>query len=61
MYKRQLYGVLAGGHPGASKALEILRDELARTMQLCGADTLAAIDETMLRTISCLLYTSRCV
>ena len=47
-----LYGVLAGGHPGACKALEILRDELARTMQMCGADTLAAIDETMLRTIS---------
>ena len=47
-----LYGVLAGGHPGACKALEILRDELARTMQLCGADTLAAIDETMLRTTS---------
>lgn len=47
-----LYGVLAGGHAGACKALEILRDELARTMQLCGADTLAAIDETMLRTIS---------
>lgn len=47
-----LYGVLAGGHPGACKALEILRDELARTMQLCGADTLAAIDETMLRMTS---------
>ncbi|MEE9938087.1 alpha-hydroxy acid oxidase [Achromobacter xylosoxidans] len=47
-----LYGVLAGGHPGACKALEILRDELARTMQLCGAETLAAIDETMLRMTS---------
>lgn len=47
-----LYGVLAGGHPGACKALQILRDELQRTMQLCGARRLADINDDMLRTIS---------
>ena len=31
------YGVCAGGEPGARRALEILSDELVRTMQLCGA------------------------
>lgn len=47
-----LYGVLAGGHPGACKALQILRDELQRTMQLCGARRLADINDDMLRTVS---------
>lgn len=47
-----LYGVLAGGHSGACKALQILRDELQRTMQLCGARRLADINDDMLRTIS---------
>lgn len=44
-----LYGVLAGGYQGADKALGILRDELARTMQLCGARTLADIGPDVLR------------
>ncbi|MFD4839588.1 alpha-hydroxy acid oxidase [Achromobacter sp. NPDC058515] len=44
-----LYGVLAGGYPGACKALQILRDELARTMQLCGASALNDIGGDMLR------------
>ncbi|MNX72231.1 (S)-mandelate dehydrogenase [compost metagenome] len=44
-----LYGVLAGGYPGACKALQILRDELARTMQLCGAAALNDIGGDMLR------------
>lgn len=43
-----LYGVLAGGHDGALKALNILRDELLRTMQLCGTPTLADIDAGIL-------------
>ncbi|MBB1628023.1 alpha-hydroxy acid oxidase [Achromobacter sp. UMC71] len=47
-----LYGVLAGGYPGASKALHILRDELQRTMQLCGARNLTDIDSDMLKTVS---------
>jgi (S)-mandelate dehydrogenase len=32
-----LYGALAGGEPGALRALEILGDELERTMRLLGA------------------------
>lgn len=36
-----LYGASAAGEPGASRALAILRDELIRTMQLCGACTVA--------------------
>ena len=31
-----LYGVFAAGERGAQRALEILAEELARTMQLCG-------------------------
>jgi (S)-mandelate dehydrogenase len=38
-----LYGVAAAGEPGALRALEILRDELARTMQLCGVRTVGEI------------------
>src|SRR6185436_2545930 len=37
------YGVCAGGEPGARRALEILADELVRTMQLCGARRIADI------------------
>jgi len=39
-----LYGASAGGEPGALRALAILADELHRTMQLCGARTIAEID-----------------
>jgi (S)-mandelate dehydrogenase len=38
-----LYGACAAGEPGARRALEILRDELTRTMQLCGARRIADI------------------
>jgi (S)-mandelate dehydrogenase len=31
-----LYGLSAGGEIGAKKALEIIRSEMVRTMQLCG-------------------------
>lgn len=31
-----LYGAIAAGEPGARRALEILRDEYQRTLQLCG-------------------------
>ena len=37
------YGVCAGGEAGATRALEILSDELTRTMQLCGARSVADI------------------
>jgi len=39
-----LFGVMAGGEAGAQRALEILRGELERAMQLCGAPTVGAID-----------------
>jgi (S)-mandelate dehydrogenase len=35
-----LYGAVAQGEPGAHRALAILRDELERTMRLCGAKCL---------------------
>ena len=38
-----LFGVMAGGEPGARCALEILSSELRRAMQLCGARSLSAI------------------
>ena len=42
------YGVCAGGEPGARRALEILADELVRTMQLCGARSIADIGPGLL-------------
>lgn len=38
-----LFGVMAGGEPGAHRALEILHGELQRAMQLCGAPTIPDI------------------
>ncbi len=38
-----LFGVMAGGEAGAQRALAILRGELERAMQLCGAPEVAAI------------------
>ena len=38
-----LFGVMAGGEPGARRALEILRGELERAMQLCGTPGVDAI------------------
>jgi (S)-mandelate dehydrogenase len=43
-----LYGVLAAGEAGAARALDILRDELVRTMQLSGLRRFDAIDERCL-------------
>lgn len=43
-----LYGAAAAGEAGASRALAILKDELTRTMQLCGARTLAEIEPSAL-------------
>jgi L-lactate dehydrogenase (cytochrome) len=36
-----LYGLMAGGGPGVRRALEILRGETERTMQLLGAPSVA--------------------
>jgi (S)-mandelate dehydrogenase len=44
-----LFGVLAGGVDGVTKSLDILHGELARTMQLCGARTLADIGPDILK------------
>lgn len=43
-----LYGVLAGGQAGAQRALHILRDELQRTFQLCGATRVSEVGRDML-------------
>ncbi len=42
------YGVCAGGEPGARRALEILSDELVRTMQLCGTRNIGEIGPELL-------------
>jgi (S)-mandelate dehydrogenase len=38
-----LYGALAAGNEGANRAIEILKDEFTRTMQLTGMRTIAEI------------------
>ncbi len=43
-----LYGAVAAGLPGAQRALTILRDEIERTMRLCGVTSTAAIDRALL-------------
>ena len=43
-----LFGAVAAGEPGASRALAILQDELIRTMQLCGARSVAEITPDLL-------------
>jgi isopentenyl diphosphate isomerase/L-lactate dehydrogenase-like FMN-dependent dehydrogenase len=43
-----LYGACAGGEPGAARALEILSDELVRSMQLCGLRNVAEIGADLL-------------
>jgi (S)-mandelate dehydrogenase len=42
------YGVCAGGEPGAQRALDILTDELIRTMQLCGVTRISDIGPDIL-------------
>lgn len=44
-----LYGLAAGGEPGVKKALEILRTEMIRAMQLTGCIDVADIDSTLVR------------
>ena len=43
-----LYGACAAGEPGARRALEILKDELERTMRLCGVPAVRAIGPDLL-------------
>ena len=42
------YGVCAAGEEGANRALDILADELTRTMQLCGTRSIAGISRDLL-------------
>lgn len=44
-----LFGVAAGGAGGAMKALDILRDEFLRTLQLCGVPQPHALGQELLR------------
>jgi (S)-mandelate dehydrogenase len=44
-----LFGVIAGGEPGARRALEILADELARAMRLSGVRSPAEISADLLQ------------
>jgi (S)-mandelate dehydrogenase len=44
-----LFGVAAAGAPGANKALDILRDEFIRTMQLCGARNPSELTPDLIR------------
>jgi (S)-mandelate dehydrogenase len=43
-----LYGAIAQGESGAQRALDILRDELQRTLQLCGAKQLNELHPDLL-------------
>ncbi len=43
-----LYGAVAGGQAGAERAIAILKDELTRTMQLCGMRTIQEIEAELL-------------
>ncbi len=47
-----LYGACVAGETGALHALEILREEFTRTMQLCGATSVADLDRTFIRRIA---------
>lgn len=43
-----LYGASAAGEAGASRAIAILKDELTRSMQLCGVRQTSEIDASLL-------------
>lgn len=46
-----LYGACAAGEAGACRAIEILREELVRTMQLCGVPRVADIRRDLVRRV----------
>ena len=43
-----LYGASAAGEAGANRAIAILKDELIRTMQLCGVRSTSEIDASVM-------------
>jgi len=44
-----LYGLAAGGQAGVARVLDLLRDEMARTMALMGCPSVSALDRDWLR------------
>ena len=44
-----LYGLMAGGEVGVQRAIDLLADDLARTMQLLGATSVDQLDESLVR------------
>jgi L-lactate dehydrogenase (cytochrome) len=44
-----LYGLMAGGEAGVARAIEILRSELVRTMQLLGVTSVTELDRSLVR------------
>jgi L-lactate dehydrogenase (cytochrome) len=47
-----LYGLMAGGEPGVDRAIEILRQELIRTMQLLGVERVPDLTREHVRRIT---------
>jgi isopentenyl diphosphate isomerase/L-lactate dehydrogenase-like FMN-dependent dehydrogenase len=45
-----LYGAVAGGEAGAARAIEIIRDEMVRTMAQIGRPSVSSLDATCLMT-----------
>ncbi len=43
-----LYGASAAGEAGANRAIAILKDELTRSMQLCGVPQISEVDASLL-------------
>ena len=44
-----LFGAVAAGEQGAQRSLDILHDELLRTLRLCGAPNIAQLTPDLLR------------
>jgi L-lactate dehydrogenase (cytochrome) len=44
-----LYGLMAGGQPGVTRALEILTDQVHRAMRLLGVTSLAEVTTDVVR------------
>ena len=40
------YGLAAAGGPGVARALEILREDLVRTLKLLGCQSVSALDRS---------------
>lgn len=49
MGRPYLYGLGAGGQPGVARAIEIIRSEIQRTMQLTGCTRVADLDSSYIR------------